>query len=241
MDRDLPIFAYWECFHDQKPLSAATASGLGTAIVEPCWPVSLPVLGLARSACCTRRAQPMRPGPGRPAAALTACLAGPHPCHDWLADASAVWLVNNQRRPGACPSPHWANKTHWAIVQAINLTSPPRYCSAMPCWARQPAMVERRLLHVSSGAARHAYPGWRCIAPARPRWTTTPRPWPPVSVTPACAWSAPGVGHRDGRHPRRQPGAVSLRERFDALKANGQLTSPQTCAEHLVAVAHPGI
>jgi NAD(P)-dependent dehydrogenase (short-subunit alcohol dehydrogenase family) len=31
-----------------------------------------------------------------------------------------------------------------------------------------------------------------------------------------------------------------LRERFDALKANGQLTSPQTCAEHLVAaLAHP--
>ena len=96
----------------------------------------LPVLGLARSAL------PARAGLSQCAldladpAALTAWLAGPT-LHDWLADASAVWLVNNAGQ--VQPIAALGEQDPQAIVQAINSTSPPAI--AQQCRAGcQPAL-----------------------------------------------------------------------------------------------------
>ncbi|MFO1234195.1 MAG: hypothetical protein U1E47_03655 [Rivihabitans pingtungensis] len=104
----------------------------------------LPVLGLARGAPRTRRAQPMRPGPGRPGRAHhRSRLAG------WPTPAPS-WLVNSSHGAPICTG---RSKTHGPSCRPSIPTSPPhgrRQCRA----GRQPALVlSAACLHVSSSAA----------------------------------------------------------------------------------------
>ncbi|HYD58856.1 MAG TPA: SDR family oxidoreductase [Noviherbaspirillum sp.] len=99
------------------------------------------------------------------------------------------------------------------------------------------AKGDKRILHVSSGAARNAYPGWSVYCATKAALDHHARAvaldnTPGVRI---CSL-APGVIDTDMQAEIR---ATSLeqfpvRERFDALKREGNLTSPADCARRLV-------
>jgi NAD(P)-dependent dehydrogenase (short-subunit alcohol dehydrogenase family) len=99
------------------------------------------------------------------------------------------------------------------------------------------AKGDKRILHVSSGAARNAYPGWSVYCATKAALDHHARAVA-LDKTPGvriCSL-APGVIDTDMQAEIR---ATSLeqfpvRERFDALKREGNLTSPADCARRLV-------
>lgn len=223
-----------------KAIVSGHSRGLGAAIVEALLARQLPVLGLALSALPARAGLSQCTLDLADPAALTAWLAGPT-LHDWLADASAVWLVNNAGQ--VQPIAALGEQDPQAIVQAINLNVTAPLLLSNAVLAASPHCVERRLLHVSSGAARHAYPGWSVYCASKAALDHHAQAVAAERHTGVRLVSlAPGVIDTEMQADIRAASLAQfpLRERFDALKANGQLTSPQTCAEHLVAaLAHP--
>lgn len=224
-----------------KTIVTGHSRGLGAAIAHTLLAQGLPVLGVSRHPA------PEQPGLSQialnlaDASAVITWLATPA-LADWLADASAVWLINNAGQ--VQPIAALGEQDPAAIAQAVslNVTAPLLLSNAVLAASRH--CVERRIMHVSSGAARHAYPGWsvycatkaaldqHALAVAAERHTG-------VRVVSL----APGVIDTDMQGEIRAASIEQfpLRQRFDALKADGHLTSPQACAEQLAAaLAHPG-
>ncbi len=124
------------------------------------------------------------------------------------------------------------------IAQAINLNvaAPMMLASAVTVAAH--AARDVRILHVSSGAGRNAYPGWSvyCASKAaldhHARSVALDRS-PNVRI---CSL-APGVIDTDMQAAIRVTPLehFPLRERFERLKRDKQLSHPRDCAKQLVA------
>jgi benzil reductase ((S)-benzoin forming) len=123
-----------------------------------------------------------------------------------------------------------------AIARAIglNVTTPLMLAAAL---AALPAAGQRRILHVSSGAARKAYAGWSVYGATKAALDQHARAVALDDVPGLRICSlAPGVIDTDMQSALR---ACSLeqfpsRQKFDALKRDGGLSSPQDCARRLV-------
>lgn len=118
---------------------------------------------------------------------------------------------------------------------AVNVAAPLMLASALV--GAGTATVERRILHVSSGAARNAYPGWSVYCATKAALDHHARAValdqvPGVRISSV----APGVVDTDMQAEIRAASTDSfpLRERFVALKRQGQLASPQEAARKLV-------
>ena len=97
--------------------------------------------------------------------------------------------------------------------------------------------AERRILHVSSGAGRGAYPGWSVYCATK---AALDRHAEAVALdgdpsVRACSL-APGVIDTDMQAEIRATPAsrFPMKERFVQLKEGGGLTSPEDCARALV-------
>lgn len=102
--------------------------------------------------------------------------------------------------------------------------------------ARCPA-AEKRILHVSSGAARNAYPGWSVYCATKAALDHHARATV-LDAAPGlriCSL-APGVIDTDMQAEIRATSLdrFPIRERFEALKREGQLTGAAECALKLV-------
>ncbi|WP_374328615.1 SDR family oxidoreductase [Azonexus sp.] len=153
---------------------------------------------------------------------------------DFLAgDGGPLLLINNAGVLGPMAALEAQDAGEIAAAMAINVSAPLLFSAAL---ARRHA-GELRILHVSSGAARHPYPGWsiygaskaaldhhaRCVAAdgrAKLR---------------ICAL-APGVIDTDMQTTIRASDAADfpLKDKFVALKAEGRLSTPQGAARAAV-------
>lgn len=220
-----------------KAILTGHSRGLGAAIGAELLARGIPVLGLARRA---------NPDLGARFAQLlqqqeldlgdTAALG------DWLAgdslsafvgDARTVLLLNNAGivqpvGPAALQDPALV-----AQAVSLNVAAPLMMTAAV---ARM-AAAEKRILHVSSGAARQPYPGWSvyCATKAALDHHARSTVLDGVAGMRICSL-APGVIDTDMQAEIRDTGSerFPLRERFVALKREGQLTSPEECARRLV-------
>lgn len=125
-----------------------------------------------------------------------------------------------------------------AITRAItlNVTAPLVLADAFIAATQQSA--DRRVLHISSGAARQPYAGWSIYCATKAALDHHAR----AVAADACpalriASVAPGVVDTAMQAtlratPKEQ---FTLRDRFVALKENGALTSPADCAARLVS------
>ena len=118
---------------------------------------------------------------------------------------------------------------------SINVTAPLLFADRFI--AASAAATDRRLLHVSSGAARNAYPGWSIYCATKAALDQHARAvalesHPGLRV----ASLAPGVIDTDMQAEiRATPGdRFPLRKRFVELKEQGMLTRPAVAARHLV-------
>lgn len=222
--------------------------GLGEALAAALMERNIPVLGLARRSVPALAA---RFGPLlrecqvdlSDSAALAAWLATPA-LRDYLDAATLVLLFNNAGTVEPVGALHDQDPLAVARAVALNVAAPLMLAAAVVAAA---PLAERRIVHVSSGAARNAYTGWSVYGATKAaldhhaRSVALDYPMPPRGRDD----SAPGV-----RICSLAPGVIDTamqaqiratpesrfpqRERFTALQKDGALTSPQQCAAGVI-------
>jgi benzil reductase ((S)-benzoin forming) len=212
--------------------------GLGAALAEILLSRDITVLALSR----TRNAELAARFPGGLSeveldlsnlAALETWLAS-HALRDALADADQALLVNNAGLLAPVGSLDAQDVGAIARAVSVNVAAPLMIAAAFATLAAP--VADRRIVHVSSGAARNAYPGWSVYCATKAALDQHAR-----AVTldardglRICS-IAPGVVDTDMQAEIRGIGRdrFPMRERFDALKRDGQLATPEQSARKL--------
>ncbi|WP_321813029.1 MULTISPECIES: SDR family oxidoreductase [unclassified Paraburkholderia] len=224
--------------------------GLGAALAELLLERQIDVLGVGRSAHPTLA---QREHPANSANAATAAkfveasldLADPAAVEKWLASgalqdfaqgAQCVLLFNNAGTVDPIAPLGAQDASAIARAVTLNVAAPLMLANALATVQAG----ERRIVHLSSGAARNAYSGWSVYCATKAALDHHAR---------AVALDAPD-GVRIGSVA---PGVVDtgmqatiratsvdhfpLRGRFEELKQTGKLTSPEDCARQLIDYA----
>ncbi|WP_296947778.1 SDR family oxidoreductase [uncultured Massilia sp.] len=221
-----------------KAIVTGHTKGLGAALAANLLARGVPVLGLAR----TRAPQMAAAWPAlleeieldlADGAALAAWIAG-GALGDWLDGSGAVLLLNNAGV--VSPVGPLDAQDPQAVLRAValNVAAPIALSAAV---VRASAGAQRRILHISSGAARNAYPGWSVYCATKAALDHHARA---VALdgergVRICSL-APGVIDTGMQAEIRATPAerFPLRQRFVDLKETGTLVDPEQCAEQLV-------
>lgn len=153
----------------------------------------------------------------------------------WLSDADTVLLVNNAGVVQPIGPLPLQDPAAIGTAVALNVTAPLMLAAAVA--AQRRAGTECRVLHVSSGAGRHVFPGWSVYCATKAALDHHARAVV-LDNTPGlriCSL-APGVIDTDMQAEIRATGVerFPLRERFETMKREGALVSAQDCAERIV-------
>ena len=153
----------------------------------------------------------------------------------WLADASTVLLVNNAGVVQPIGPLQLQDTAAIGFAVALNVTAPLMLAAAVT--ARRRPGADCRILHVSSGAGRHVFPGWSVYCATKAALDHHARAVV-LDQTPGlriCSL-APGVIDTDMQAEIRATGLerFPVRERFEAMKRDGALVSAQDCAARIV-------
>ncbi|MCK6408987.1 SDR family oxidoreductase [Thauera sp.] len=231
-----------------KAIVSGHSRGLGAAIAGELLERGIPVLGLARRGNAGLAAQHGDTLAEvaidlADSAALAAWLAG-GALGDWLADAERVLLVNNAGTLQPMGPLSLQEVDAVARAVAANVAAPLMLAAAFAQAGTGAIGTEaagkvrdRRVLHISSGAARKPYAGWSVYCATKAALDHHARAVQ-VDATPGlriCAL-APGVvdtamqGEIRASTLERFP----LRDRFAEMQASGGLVAPAECAMHLV-------
>lgn len=223
-----------------KAIVTGHSRGLGAAIAETLLARGVAVLGLARhgnAILAVRYRQLLREvaidlGD---VAALQRWLAGDD-LRQFVTGGPSILLINNAGT--VQPVAPLGSAENTAIARALNLNvaTPLILANAVVAIARQ--VPEKRILHISSGAARSPYPGWSVYCAGKAALDQHARSValdevPGVRI----ASIAPGVIDTDMQAEIRGTPLASFpaRGRFEALQRNGQLADARECAGRLVA------
>ncbi|KQQ88933.1 SDR family oxidoreductase [Massilia sp. Leaf139] len=221
-----------------KAIVTGHTKGLGAAIAAELIERGVPVLGLARgrsaaapSALLTEVEVDLSDS-----AALAAFVSGPT-LADWLRDEGATLLVNNAGV--VSPVGPLQEQDPLAALRAVTLNvAAPLVLAASVV---QASRGERRILHVSSGAGRNAYPGWSvyCATKAaldRHAEAVLQDGDQDGNCGVRCCSLAPGVIDTGMQAEiRATPEShFPMKERFVQLKQEGALAAPAECARKLV-------
>jgi len=215
----------------KKVIVTGHTRGLGAAIAAELQSRGLAVLGLARGRSTLAGIEQAEVDMADPVA-LQVWLAGPT-LRDFLAGADTVYLVNNAGV--VTPVGPLAAQDPAAVLQAVmlNVGAPLALAAAFVQAAPEST---RRILHISSGAGRNAYPGWAVYCATKAALDQHARAVQLDGDPRVLAVSlAPGVIDTDMQAAIRATPAANfpLRERFVELKDTGGLTSPEDCARNL--------
>lgn len=219
-----------------KALVTGHSKGLGEAVAAALMARGIPVLGLARGAspALAQRFLTLLSEVAldlADSAALAHWLAG-----DTLAryfdGAACALLVNNAGAVQPIGAPGQQDVADIALSVSLNVAAPLMLSAAVTR-----ASTARRILHVSSGAARNAYPGWSvyCATKAALDHHARAVAQDAEAGTRICSL-APGVIDTGMQAQIRATPAERfvLRQRFVDLQRDGQLVAPEVCAAALV-------
>jgi NAD(P)-dependent dehydrogenase (short-subunit alcohol dehydrogenase family) len=218
-----------------KPITKAIVTGhtrgLGAALAEYLLSLDIPVLALSRSrnpALAARHAGRLEEAELDLAdlAGLETWLAGDG-LRRFVAGARTVLLVNNAGMLQPVGPIEGQDAGAIARAVSVNVAAPLMLASALA--AASGEAQDRRIVHVSSGAARNAYPGWSIYCATK---------LDPNRALRICS-VAPGVIDTDMQAEIRATGLDRFpqRERFEALKNEGRLATPDQAAKKLVDYA----
>lgn len=221
-----------------KAILTGHTRGIGASIAAELLSRDIPVLGLSRTKNAALGAR-------HPALAqIELDLADTGAVADWIAggmlgaflkDCTSVLLINNAGVVQPIGPLDMQDGLAIARAVALNVAAPLMLSSALA--KATPAATDRRILHISSGAARTAYPGWSvyCATKAALDHHARAVVMDNMRALRICSL-APGVVDTDMQAELRATGLdrFPIRERFDKLKQSGQLTSPEACAQRLV-------
>lgn len=213
--------------------------GLGAAIVDELLRRGIATLGLSRGMVGV----PAQVPAGlfdevaldlRDLDALRSWLAGSR-LANWVIPRQRVLLINNAGTVE--PMGSLAQQAPLAVAEAVSLNvAAPLMLSAALAAIEVPGQ-QRRILHVSSGAAHTPYPGWSVYCATKAALDQHARAasldrLPDLRI---CS-VAPGVIDTSMQAALRaaDPARFALRERFERMQREGRLASPQDCARRLV-------
>ncbi|RFU48693.1 SDR family oxidoreductase [Paraburkholderia sp. DHOC27] len=149
--------------------------------------------------------------------------------------ANTVLLFNNAGTVQPIGPAEGQNVTAIATAVSLNVATPLMLASAVA--ATSVSATDRRIVHISSGAARNAYAGWSvyCATKAALDHHARAVALDANRALRICSL-APGVVDTDMQAQIRSSGKEQfpLREKFEELKRNGQLVSPEQCAAQLI-------
>ena len=221
-----------------KAILTGHTRGLGAAIAEQLLARDIPVLGLARSGNATLAAR-------YPAllteialdlsdpATLLAALAG-ETVKDFVASAQSLLLINNAGMLQPVGRVEMQDAAAIARTVSLNVAAPLMLTSGI---AAQMKGRPCRVLHISSGAGRHAYPGWSiyCATKAALDQHASVIALDQSPGLKICS-VAPGVVDTDMQTEVRAipPEQFPMRERFIKMKNEGTLTPPSVAAGKLL-------
>lgn len=221
-----------------KAIVTGTSRGLGAAIASALLDRGIPVLGLAR------QHNPALARTGAECTQVALDLSTPEALSHWLAggdmarflaDADQVLLINNAGT--VQPVGPLGTQGSAAVAQAVSLNIAAPLMLADAFVTASPAATDRRILHVSSGAARNAYAGWNVYCATKAALDHHARAVLEDAVPGLRICSlAPGVIDTDMQVQVRTSDEARFpaRERFEALKRDGALVPPAVCAARLV-------
>ncbi len=219
-----------------KAIVTGHSKGLGAALAADLLERGMAVLGIARGASGQTGA------PGMTEVSLdladSAALAfwlGGDSLRNWLADADTVLLINNAGT--VLPVGPLSAQDPLAVARAVAVNvAAPLMLSAAMVQAMRPGAAGR-IVHISSGAGRNAYPGWSVYCATK-------------AALDLHASAAAQDANGDLRIVSLAPGVIDtdmqgqirataiehfpLRQRFDALKQAGELAAPARVARQLV-------
>ena len=167
-------------------------------------------------------------------AALTRWLASDEMAR-FLADEDAVLLINNAGT--VAPVGPLGTQGGAAVSQAVSLNVAAPLMLADAFVTAAPAATDRRIVHVSSGAARKAYAGWNVYGATKAALDHHARAAVEDGVPGLRICSlAPGLVDTDMQVQVRSSDEARFpaRERFETLKRDGALLAPAVCAAQLV-------
>lgn len=221
-----------------KAILTGHSRGIGAAIAAQLLSRNIPVLGLSRR----RNAELGARFPLLEQVELD--LANSADVATWIGGESlaafakgckTILLVNNAGVVSPVGPLETQDMPAIARAVALNVTAPLMLSAAVA--QVTPNAGDRRILHVSSGAARSAYPGWSVYCATKAALDHHARAVvmdnrPALRI---CSL-APGVVDTDMQAELRATPLerFPIRERFESLKQEGQLTSPEACAQQLV-------
>jgi NAD(P)-dependent dehydrogenase (short-subunit alcohol dehydrogenase family) len=221
-----------------KAIVTGHTKGLGAALAANLLARGVPVLGLARSRSATLAADypglfedielDLADGPALAAWLDATALA------DYIDGSGAVLLLNNAGV--VSPVGPLDAQDPQAVLRAValNVAAPIALSAAV---VRASEGAQRRILHISSGAARNAYPGWSVYCATKAALDQHARA---VALDGECGVRicslAPGVIDTGMQAEIRATpeDRFPLRQRFVELKETGTLVDPDECAEQLV-------
>ncbi|BAL26454.1 SDR family oxidoreductase [Azoarcus sp. KH32C] len=222
-----------------KAIVTGHSRGLGAAIADELLARDIPVLALARSANpvlaqrygarCVQVEVDLADSTAFAAWLATGRL------REFLTDSDEVLLVNNAGtlRPTGALAAH--DVADIARAVSLNVAAPLMLAAAVV--AASPAAIERRIMHISSGAARSAYAGWSVYCASKAALDQHARAValdrsPGIRI---CSL-APGVIDTAMQAEIRAipQDDFPLRARFEALKRDGALQRPEDCARRVV-------
>jgi benzil reductase ((S)-benzoin forming) len=222
-----------------KAVLTGHSKGLGEAVALNLLARDIPVLGLARNESPTLARQhpslcmQTRIDLGNPAALLEWISSGN--LESFLSDCDTVLLVNNAGTVQPVGSLHQQAPAEVAAAVSLNVTAPLMLGAAV---AQATPGKERRILHVSSGAASSAYPGWSvyCATKAALDHHARAVQMDAEEGTRICSL-APGIIDTAMQAAIRATPDENfpLRQRFLDLHRQGQLVAPADCAAQLVS------
>lgn len=221
-----------------KAILTGHTRGLGASIAANLLSRNIPVLGISR----TTNLELAKHHPATleqveldlsDSSSLVRWLEG-DTLRQFLSGSGTVLLINNAGLVQPVGPIDTQDASAIARAVNVNVAAPLMLAAAVVAASRDAS--DRRILHVSSGAGRNAYPGWSVYCATKAAVDQHARAVT-LDQTPAvriCA-VAPGVIDTDMQAEIRATPLEQfpLRERFEALKQSGQLTSPEECARRL--------
>ncbi|MGF6898875.1 SDR family oxidoreductase [Paraburkholderia sp. GAS348] len=216
--------------------------GLGASLAEQLLARGVAVLGLSRSRHATLKER-------FPALLeeIELELADPARVAQWVATdalrsfvsgAQTVLLINNAGTVQPIGPIEGQDAADIATAVSLNVATPLMLASALA--AAGVDATDRRIMHISSGAARNAYPGWSiyCATKAALDHHARAVALDANRALRICSL-APGVIDTNMQAEIRGSGTerFPMREKFEDLKRNGQLSTPEQCATQLLDYA----
>lgn len=219
-----------------KAILTGHTRGLGAALTDDMLARGIAVLGVSRTrshALAAGALQQVELNLADPAA-LAAWL-GTDALRGFIEGATTLLLINNagMLQPVGAIEGQDVNAISRAV--SLNVAAPLMLSAAMA--AASTAASDRRIVHISSGAARNAYSGWSiyCATKAALDHHSRAVALDQNRALRICS-VAPGVIDTDMQAEIRDTGLAQfpLREKFDELKRSGQLSTPAAAAKKVL-------